>query len=99
MLRNRMLPVVLGLMLASAATAVVDSNMPGEGVIPVATLPADIVTAAAERCPGMLINKASFKWMSDTGMYIVEGRCKGADVRIHITGEGRVDYFTKVEKD
>lgn len=96
---NKLLPISLTLLLSCGAAAVVDSNMPAEGVIPVATLPADIVAAAAERCPGLLINKASFEWLSDTGMYIVEGRCNGGDVRLHITGEGRIDYFTRIEKD
>lgn len=99
MVLKKLLLFVVAATLSWGAGAVVDSNMPEEGVIPVATLPADIVAVAAKRCPGLLINKASFEWLSDTGMYIVEGRCEGGDVRLHITGQGRVDYFTRVEKD
>lgn len=99
---NRALPIRIALLAAlngSAAWGQVSSDMPEEGPIPVAKVPADVVTAARRACPGVLLNKAEFRWLSDDGMFIIEGRCGGDNVRMSVTGAGRLDHFAVLEDD
>ena len=86
-------------LIAAPVGAATDSNLPDEGPVPVAEIPEDVMEAANRRCQGLLANKASFDWSRDTGMFTIEGRCQGFNVRILITGDGRVDYFTKLEDE
>ncbi len=91
---------LLILVFATRATAAVDSNMPEPGVIAVAEVPAEVMQIVSQRCPGFLANKAEFQWAkSDEGLFVIEGRCEGNDVRAYVTGDAVLDHFTKVEID
>ena len=95
-------PIIIALMvilLGPTAWGQVSSDMPEEGPVPVAQVPASVMTTARQRCPGVLLNKAEFRWLSDDGMFIIEGRCDGQNVRISVTGTGRLDHFAVLEDD
>jgi len=91
--------LTLALLLPAAAFAATDSNLPEEGPVQVADVPADVMAAAQARCSGLLATKASFNWSRDTGIFVIEGRCQGDEVRIFVTGDGRIDFFTKLDRE
>lgn len=99
---NGALPAAIALtaaLIGPAAWGQVSSDMPEEGPIPVAKVPASVVNTARRTCPGVLLNKAEFRWLSDDGMFIIEGHCGGDNVRMSVTGTGRLDHFAVLEDD